>query len=96
VRGGFLHIPKRHPGIEGGGDERMPQRVRPDRLGDPGAAGHPAHDPRDTVLVQPLPIKCEEDWPLAALADRQVDRPRRPGRERNGDHLAASARSSAA
>ena len=31
VRGGFLHVTERDPGVEGGGDERMPQRngVRP-------------------------------------------------------------------
>ena len=27
VRGGFLDVPERNPGIEGGGDERVPQRV---------------------------------------------------------------------
>src|SRR5215472_3769239 len=98
--------PEAAPGHRGGSDERMPQRVRPDRLGDPGAAGYPAHDPRDTVPVQPLPIKCEEDWPLAALADRQVARAVRGasgmvttlllqhGRppHRNGSYAAAGAR----
>jgi len=44
VRGGFLHVPQRDPGVQRGSDERVPQRVRPDRLGDPGTAGHPAHD----------------------------------------------------
>jgi hypothetical protein len=34
VRGGFLHVAERHPGVETG-DERVPQRVRPDRFGDP-------------------------------------------------------------
>ena len=46
-----LDVPERHPGVEGGGDERVPQRVRPDRLGDPGAARDSADDPRDTVPV---------------------------------------------
>ena len=27
VGGGFLHVPKRDPGVQRGGDERMPQRV---------------------------------------------------------------------
>src|SRR5262245_26777913 len=49
-------------------NERVTQRVRPDRFGDPGAAGGPADDPRGAVPVQPLPIKREEDGPLAALA----------------------------
>src|SRR6266567_732005 len=40
MRGGFLHVAERDPRVEGGGDdERMPQRVRPDWLGDPSAAG---------------------------------------------------------
>jgi hypothetical protein len=51
VRGGFLDVPERHPGIEGGGDECVPQRMRPDRLGDPGADRDPADDPRGTMPV---------------------------------------------
>jgi hypothetical protein len=35
MRGRFLDIPKRNSGIKGGGDERVSQGVRPDRLGDP-------------------------------------------------------------
>jgi len=27
VRGGFLHIPQRHPGVQRRGDERMPQKL---------------------------------------------------------------------
>jgi hypothetical protein len=75
VRGGFLDIPGRNPGVEGGGDERMPQRVRPGRLADPGAAGHPADDPRGTVPIQPLPAGGQEDRTFHPLADGQADRP---------------------
>jgi hypothetical protein len=39
VRGGLLDVAQRDPGVEGGGDERVSQRVRADVLGDPGAAG---------------------------------------------------------
>ena len=53
VRGGFLHVAQRDPGVEGGGDERVPQGVRADLLGDPGAAGDPADDPGGAVPVQP-------------------------------------------
>ena len=52
VRGGFLHVPQRDPGVKRGGDERVPQGVRPDRLGDPGAAGYPADNPGGAVPVQ--------------------------------------------
>jgi len=55
----------------------MAQRVRPDRLADPGAAGHPADDPGGAVPVEWSAVRCQEDRPVAALADRQVDRPRR-------------------
>jgi hypothetical protein len=27
MRGGFLHIPQRHSGVQRRGDERVPQRV---------------------------------------------------------------------
>ncbi len=75
ARGGLLDIPERHPGVEGGGDERMPQRVRPNRLGDSGAAGQAAHDPGGTVPVQPLSVGAEEDRPVPRLTDGQADRP---------------------
>jgi hypothetical protein len=35
VRCGLLHVPQRDPGVEGGGDERVPQRVGSYVLGDP-------------------------------------------------------------
>jgi hypothetical protein len=75
----------------GGGDERMPQRVRPDVLGDPCAAGDAADDPAGTVPIQPPPVRGEEDRSFAALPDRQVDRPGGPGRQGDGDDLAALA-----
>ena len=89
VRGGFLHIAQRDPSVQRGGDKRVPQRMRPDRLGDPGAAGHPADHPPSAVPVQPSAISGQEDRSLAALADGQVDRPRGARRERDGDHFAA-------
>ncbi|HEY1347627.1 MAG TPA: hypothetical protein VGF54_21775 [Streptosporangiaceae bacterium] len=64
--GGFLHVPQRHPGIQCCGDERVPQRVRPGRLGDTGAAD-PADDPPGAVPVQPAAIGGQEDRPLHAL-----------------------------
>ena len=44
VGGGFLDVAERDSGVEGGGDERVPQGVRADVLGDPGAEGDPADD----------------------------------------------------
>lgn len=77
---GFLDVPQQNPGIEtGGGDERGPQRVRPDRLGDPRAAGHPANNSGGTMPVQPLSVRREEDRPFHAFPGGQVDRPGRAG-----------------
>ena len=57
MRGRFLDVTERDPGVEGGGDEGVAKRVRSDMLGDPGAAGHPADDPGGAVPVQPLPSR---------------------------------------
>ena len=65
VRGGLLDIPQWHPGVEGGGDERVPQRVRADLLGDPGAPGDPADGPGCAVPVQPSPVRGDEQRPFA-------------------------------
>src|SRR5258708_9088624 len=72
-----------------GGDESVPQGVRPDRLSDSRAAGDPADDPPCAVPVQPPPVRREEDRSLAALTDSRVDGPRGSRRERDGDGLAA-------
>jgi len=90
VRGGFLHIAQRHPGIQSG-DERMPERVRSDRLADVGAAGNPPDDPGRAVPVQPPPIGGQEDRPLGPFADREVDGSGGARRQRDGDDLAAFA-----
>jgi hypothetical protein len=63
--------------------------MRPHGLGDPGTAGCLADDPRDAVPVQPAANGGQEDRPFAALADGQVNRPRRTRNERDGDDLAA-------
>ena len=86
--GGVLDVAQRNPGIKGSGDESMTKGVRAYGLGDPGAAGGPADDPRGAVPVQPAAVSSQEDRPGTAFADRQVDRPRRPGRERDDHDLA--------
>jgi hypothetical protein len=72
---GFLDVAERDPGVKGGCDERMPQRVRPDGLGDPDPAGHPADDPPSSVPVQPTAVGGHENRSLTALTDGQIDRP---------------------
>jgi len=51
----------------------------------------PADDPRRTVAVQPPAVGGQEDRPVAALADGQVDRPGGARREWDGNDLAALA-----
>jgi len=72
---GLLHVPQRDPGVQRGGDERVPQRMRPDGLSDPGAAGDTANSPPRAMPVQPPAVRGQEDRPVASLADGQVDRP---------------------
>ena len=80
-----------NPALLRGGNERVPQRMRRDDLGDPGAAGSRADDPPGTVPVQLPPVCSQEQRPVGALADGQVDRPGRARRQRDGHHLAALA-----
>ena len=87
VRGGFLHVAQRHPRIQRRGDKCVPERVRPDFLGDPGLPG----DPPSAMPVQPPPVGRQENGPFHALADRQVDCPGGAWRERDGDDLPALA-----
>src|SRR4051812_40914565 len=61
--------------VERRGDEGVPQGVRPDRLGDAGAAGDAAHNPAG----------------VEALTDGEVDRTGGTRCERDGDDLAALA-----
>jgi hypothetical protein len=65
--------------------------MRPHGLGDPGTAGCLADDPGGTMTVQPAAIGGQEDRPLAAFPDGQVDCTRGTRRERDGDDLAALA-----
>jgi hypothetical protein len=75
VGGGFLDVAKRDARVEGGGDERVAQGVRPDLLGESGAFGDAAEDPSGSVPVKALFGGGEEDGSVAAFADGEVDRP---------------------
>jgi hypothetical protein len=65
--------------------------VRPDRLGDPGPAGHSPNNPSGPVTVKTLVPRSGEDWSLGSFSDGQVDRSGGPRRERDGDDLASFA-----
>jgi hypothetical protein len=69
----------------------VPQGVRPDGLGDSGAAGDPAGDPPGGVPVQAVAVGGEEHRSLAALADREVDGAGGARGKRDGHDLAALA-----
>ncbi len=56
------------------------------------ASGHPADDPGRTVAIESLTVGPEEDRPLQALADGQVDGPGRPGGEGDRHDISALAR----
>jgi hypothetical protein len=91
VAGGFLHVAKWNTGIEGGGDERVPQGVRADPLVDAGAAGDASHDPRRGMSVDPFTVRSGEDGSFAAFTDREVDGACGPRCERDRHDLAALA-----
>jgi hypothetical protein len=86
-----LHVAQRNPGVQGGGDERVPERVRSGRFGDPGPARDLPDDPPGAVPVQQPPVRGEENRAVAAFPGRRVDRPGSAGSERDGDDLAALA-----
>ena len=89
--GSLLDIAQRDPGIERGGNERVPERVRRDGLGDPGAAGDLADDPPGAVPVQPPPVRGQEHRPVGSFADGQVDRAGGARCQRDRDDLSALA-----
>ena len=91
VAGGFLDVAQGNAGVERRGDERVTQGVGSHALGNPGPSGDAAHDPAGRVSVDPAPVSPGEDRSVAALSDRQVDGPGRPGRQGDGDDLASLA-----
>ena len=78
-------------GVEHGGDEGVPEAVRRDALGDPGAFRESFHGPVCGVSVHTLPVHAEEDGPAGAFADAQVQRSAGAWGERDDDVLAAFA-----
>jgi hypothetical protein len=83
VRCGFLDVAQRHPCVECGGDERVPQRVRRDGFADPGAAGGLADDPPGAVPVQPPAVRSQ-GTPARLSVPRWPDRSPGPCAARAG------------
>jgi hypothetical protein len=75
VAGCFLDVAQRNAGVERSGDERVPQRVRSDAVGDAGLSGNTAHDAPGGVAVESLAGAVRKDRTLETLADREVEYP---------------------
>jgi hypothetical protein len=56
--------------------------MRPHVLGDPGAARDPAYDAPGAVPIESAALGGEEDRPVAAFTDSEVDRAGGPRGER--------------
>jgi hypothetical protein len=91
VRSCLLYISQRHTSIQCGGDEGVAQGMRPDPLVDASAPGDPPHDAASSVAIEAPPVWANEDRPREALADGEVDRPRRAGSQGDGHYLASFA-----
>src|SRR5215469_16328544 len=65
--------------------------MRPDVLGQPGAAAYSSAYPPGFMPVQPVPGRAEEDRSGAAFADSQVDRASGSRGERDDSFLTALA-----
>jgi hypothetical protein len=63
----------------------------PTRLAIPARRGDTPNDPACRVAIDPLPVGSHEDRPVAAFTNHQIDGPGRPGRQGDGDDLAAFA-----
>ena len=87
----LLDVPEWDASVEGSGDERVSERVRPDLLGDPGPSSDAPHDPPAGVPVETVAVGPEEDGTVEPLSDGEVDRPRRARGERDGDELVSLA-----
>lgn len=89
VRGRFLNVAERDTGVEGGGDERVPQRVRADALAHTRPFREAPDDPRRGVTIEPSAVHAEEDRTLEPVPDGEIDGTSRSRRERDGHDLAA-------
>ena len=91
MTGGFLNVAKRHTGIEGRVDERMPHGVRTDPLEDPGPSGDASHDAGRAVTIETATGTVTEDRTGAAFPDSEVDSAGGSWGERDRDSFAALA-----
>src|SRR5436190_18446825 len=85
MAGGLLHVAKGHPGVEGGGDERVPEAVRADPFGDARSARQALDHAVRGVAVHAGALGAQEGRSRRALTDAEVDRPRGARRQWDRD-----------
>ena len=89
VGGGFLDIAQRDPSVQRRGEERVPQGVRPDVLGDLGAAGDAPDDPPAPRRSSRRPSAARKIAPsVRSPMIRWIAQEVR-GCQQDGDHLPA-------
>ena len=91
VTGGFLDIAQWDTGVEGGGNERVPQRVWTDALVNPCSSGDPPYDPGGAVPVESSAGAVTEDRSYGSFTHSEIDRARSSWCKRDGHGLAALA-----
>ena len=92
VRRRLLHVTQRNRCVERRGDEAVPQRVGTDPLVDPRSLRQPSPDPSRRVPIESTrAIVVHEDRARLALTDVEIERPRRPMRQRDRGGLVARA-----
>ena len=73
VTGGFLYVTERDAGVERGGDERVPERVGSDLLGDARTSGDTPHDTSRRMAIEPAAVVGLEDRSFATFTDGEVN-----------------------
>ena len=87
--GGVLNVPKGNACVKRAGDERVPEAVRADPLGDSGTPSKPLDGPIGGVAVHPTALGAEEDRARRSLADVEINCPGGAGSQGDGHVLAA-------
>lgn len=88
---GFLDVAEWDACVEGGGDERVTERVWTDALVDPGPAGDASHDSGGAVSVESCAGAVAEDRSFGSFADGEIDSAGGSWCEWDGHGLAAFA-----
>jgi hypothetical protein len=91
MRSSLLDVAEGHACVGGGGDERLPQGMRPDGLVDPGISRYAAHETASYGAAKAPPVGADKDRPGKPFPDGKVDCPSRPPGYRHSHNFAALA-----